>query len=116
MSETSDPEQPQRLSDPDPEAEVAVRQILRGALATDEQLPDLTRGVQQKLRVRSGGKFFADGWSTVKHPPLSTYLITSLLMLFVLCVIYALLAPLSGAPELARPPQPVPIRVLPSGQ
>lgn len=91
----------------DATAEQAVRDMLRGALTEPEAPPDLTRGVQQKLRVRSGGKFYADGWSTAKHPPLNTYLMTSLIMLFVLCVIYALLAPLSGAPELAKPPKPV---------
>ena len=114
MSDTS--EQDGRPSSPDKEldatAEKAVRDMLRGALSEPEALPDLTRGVQQKLRVRSGGKFYADGWSTAKHPPLNTYLITSLMMLFVTCVIYALLAPLSGAPELAKPPKPVNIMPL----
>ncbi len=114
MSDTSDHDQQPGSLEAEPDAELAVRDILRGALAAEDELPDLTRGVQQKLRVRSGGKFFADGWSTAKHPPLTTYLITSLLMLFVLCVIYALLAPLSGAPELAKPPQPVPVRIVPS--
>jgi hypothetical protein len=104
-------EQKGRPSSPDRELDVsgeqAVRDLLRGALSEPEAPPDLTRGVQQKLRVRSGGKFYADGWSTAKHPPLNTYLITSLMMLFVLCVIYALLAPLSGAPAPATPPKPV---------
>lgn len=96
----------------DSKSEQAVRELLRGAMADDDDgAPDLTRGVQQKLRVRSGGKFYADGWSTVKHPPLATYLITSLMMLFVLGVIYALLAPLAGAPEPAKPAKP--IQVLP---
>lgn len=89
----------------------SVRELLRGARFEPEEIPDLTRGVQQKIRVRSGGKFYTDGWSTAKHPPLNTYLVTSLMMLFVLCVIYALLAPLSGAPELA--PEPKPVNVLP---
>jgi len=104
-------EQDGRPSAPDREldasGEQAVRDLLRGAIAEPEALPDLTRGVQQKLRVRSGGKFYADGWSTAKHPPLNTYLITSLMMLFVSCVIYALLAPLAGPPEVAKPPKPV---------
>jgi hypothetical protein len=91
----------------DAESEDALRDMLRGALDSPESVPDLTRGVQQKLRLRSGGKFFADGWSTVKHPPLNTYLVTSLLMLLVLVAIYALLAPLSGAPAPAEPPEPV---------
>ncbi|HET9954776.1 MAG TPA: hypothetical protein VFQ61_09735 [Polyangiaceae bacterium] len=91
-----------------------LRSVLRGALGEPEAMPDLTKGVQQKIRARSGGKFFADGWSTVKHPPINTYLVTSLMMLFVLGVIYALLAPLSGAPEPARAPKPV--QVLPGAR
>lgn len=114
----SDPsEHDGRASSPDKEldatAEKAVRDMLRGAFAEPEALPDLTRGVQQKLRVRSGGKFYADGWSTVKHPPLNTYLITSLLMLFATLLIYALLAPLSGAPEVVRPSKPVQVVPMP---
>lgn len=99
------PSSPDR--DLDASGEQAVRDLLRGALRQPEAPPDLTRGVQQKLRLRSGGKFYADGWSTAKHPPLNTYLITSLLMLCVLGVIYALLAPLSGAPETVTPPKPI---------
>jgi hypothetical protein len=107
----TDPSSEGRPSSPDRELDVAseeaLREMLRGALGSPESAPDLTRGVQQKLRLRSGGKFYADGWSTVKHPPLNTYLVTSLLMLLVLVVIYALLAPLSGAPKPAGPPEPV---------
>jgi hypothetical protein len=115
MSETPDPELPAEAEQEG--TEQAVRAMLRGARDDGEEqaAPDLVRGVQQKIRVRSGGKFYADGWSTVKHPPLATYLITSLLMLFVLVVIYALLAPLSGPPELARPPKPIQVMV-PVGQ
>jgi hypothetical protein len=114
MSETRDPDLPAEAEQEG--TEQAVRAMLRGARGgEEEEAPDLVRGVQQKIRVRSGGKFYADGWSTVKHPPLATYLITSLLMLFVLIVIYALLAPLSGPPELARPPKAVQI-VVPVGQ
>lgn len=118
MTERQEPEAP--AQDPptngaeaelDAPSERAVRDLLRDALGTPEQVPDLTRGVQQKIREQSGGKFYADGWSTMKHPPLNTYLVTSLMMLFVLLVIYALLAPLSGAPVSAPPPKP--IQVLP---
>src|SRR5438105_15191506 len=60
--------------------------------------PDVLAGFQRKLRERSGGKFYEDGWSTSRHPPVNTYLMTSLLMLAVLGLIYALLAPLEGEP------------------
>lgn len=76
--------------------------------------PDVLAGFQKKLRERSGGKFYEDGWSTVRHPPKSTYLITSLLMLAVLGLIYALLAPLSGEPvPVENAPQPVQINIAP---
>ena len=67
-------------------------------------------GFQKKLRERSGGKFYEDGWSTSRHPPINTYLITSLMMLALLGLIYALLAPLSGEPvPVENTPQPVQI-------
>jgi hypothetical protein len=112
MSETHGPDDRPSRPELDAAGEEEVRDLLRGALGPAAPAPDLTRGVQRKIRARSGGKFYADGWSTAKHPPLNTYLITSLLMLFVSCLIYALLAPFSGAPESA--PAPAPVRVVPA--
>ena len=47
-----------------------MRDLLRGALdlKKEEPPPDsaFLRGVQKRLRDRSGGKFYADGWSTAK--------------------------------------------------
>jgi hypothetical protein len=88
-----------------------VRQLLRGALTRDVQ-PDgsVLRGVQRKIRQRSRGKFYADGWSTVDHPPVYTYLVTSALMLVVLFVIYAVLVPTAGEPvPVSNEPAPVQI-------
>ena len=85
---------------------------LRSALKAGEDVapPDVLAGFQKKLRERSGGKFYEDGWSTSRHPPINTYLITSLMMLAILGVIYALLAPLSGEPvPVQNTPQPVQI-------
>ena len=88
---------------------------LKGA-KTDHAPPDVLAGFQKKVRERSGGKFYEDGWSTSRHPPINTYLITSLMMLAVLGVIYALLAPLSGEPlPVENTPQPVQI-IGPRGQ
>jgi hypothetical protein len=85
----------------------SLRSALKGAV-TEQAAPDVLAGFQRKLRERSGGKFYEDGWSTSRHPPINTYLITSLLMLAVLGVIYALLAPLSGEPQpVENTPQPV---------
>jgi hypothetical protein len=86
-----------------------LRSALKGG-AADEAPPDVLAGFQKKLRERSGGKFYEDGWSTSRHPPINTYLITSLMMLAILGLIYALLAPLSGEPvPVQNTPQPVQI-------
>jgi hypothetical protein len=98
----------------DPAAEQRLKELLRGAVTENhdaEQVPDVLEGVQQKLRLRSGGKFYDDAWSTARHAPVSLYLITSLMMLFVLAVAYVVLQPLAGRPEPVRN-QPVPVEVI----
>ena len=92
MSDTSD------TSNDAPEDD-RLRTALRGALRGEGEAPDVLAGFQKKVRERSQGKFYADGWSTARHPPVNTYLVTGILMLLALGVIYALLAPLSGAPS-----------------
>jgi hypothetical protein len=58
MTEERDP------LDDDPEGQ-AVRALLKRSLARDaEDAPNLLPGIQRRLRKRSRGKFFADGWST----------------------------------------------------
>src|SRR5450432_696128 len=94
------------------EPDESLRSMLRGALREEGPAPDVLAGVQKKIRERSKGKFYADGWSTAKHPPLNTYLITSLLMLAVLGISYALLSPLEGSPEPVRN-QPAPVQLIP---
>ncbi|MET0795143.1 MAG: hypothetical protein ABW061_26730 [Polyangiaceae bacterium] len=94
------------------DAEESVRSMLRGALREEAPPPNVLAGVQKRIRERSRGKFYADGWSTAKHPPLNTYLVTSLLMLAVLGVSYMLLSPLVGSPEPVRN-QPAPIQIIP---
>jgi len=94
------------------EGDDSLRSMLRGALREEGPAPDVLAGVQKKIRERSRGKFYADGWSTARHPPLNTYLITSLLMLAVLGLAYALLSPLVGVPEPVRN-QPEPVQVIP---
>lgn len=99
---------------PDGEESEELRELLRGALRGGEPAPggELLRGVQQRLRERSGGKFYADRWSTARHPPIATYLLTSLLMLAIVLVVYAVLTPTSGEPVEA-PVTPAPVHVLP---
>jgi|WetSurMetagenome_2_1015567.scaffolds.fasta_scaffold699182_2 hypothetical protein len=107
------------MIDPDLESagEQRIKDLLRDVVEEEAatgaaRAPrDVLLGVQHKLRVRSGGKFYEEGWSTARHGPVATYLITSLLMLAVLAVSYVILQPLSGRPETVRN-QPAPIEVI----
>jgi hypothetical protein len=89
-----------------------MRELMRGALEAKGSAPDLLGGVQKKLRQRSRGKFYGDRWSTTNQPPIQTYLVTSLLMLAVLAIAYAVLSPLSGEAKVT-PMTPAPVRVVP---
>jgi len=111
MSEAEEPVEAGAPTHTDSEELTAdLRSALKGGAQAEEAPPDVLAGFQRKLRERSRGKFYADGWSTSRHPPINTYLITGLLMLAVLGVIYALLAPLSGEPvPVENTPQPVQI-------
>jgi hypothetical protein len=94
------------------EHEQELDRSLRAALKhSGPEPPDLLPGFQKKLRQRSGGKFYADGWSTLRHAPVSTYLITSLFMLAVCGVVYAMLAPLAGEP-LPVQNRPAPVQII----
>jgi hypothetical protein len=114
---TEHPEIPQEPSAPlDSELDATelarMQRLLRGALdETSQSSPDVLRGVQRKLRERSGGKFYADGWTTTRHAPISTYFVTSLLMLAFMVFIYFVIHPLAGAPSMVRS-VPVPIQVI----
>ena len=77
--------------------EVDLREALRGALQPPpgSVAPNLLRGVQKRLRVRSRGKFYGDGWSTAESPK-TTYLVTSVLMLVLVALIFLILVPWSS--------------------
>jgi hypothetical protein len=77
--------------------EVEVRELLRRALhpPPGSIAPSLLGGVQKKLRTRSKGKFYGDGWSTARSPR-STYLVTSALMLVLLAFVFLILVPWGG--------------------
>jgi hypothetical protein len=99
-------------SEIDPGELARMQRLLRGALdETSDGSPDVLRGVQKKLRERSGGKFYADGWTTARHAPVSTYFVTSLLMLAFMAFVYFVLHPLAGAPSMVRS-VPVPVEVV----
>lgn len=98
-------ESPSTTSEPPPSNEdeggafdeVDVRDLLRSALAPPKGsvAPSLLPGVQKRLRVRSRGKFYGDGWSTAQAPR-STYLITSIVMLALLALVFLVLMPWGG--------------------
>ena len=73
---------------------------------------DVLEGVQRKIRERSAGKFYADRWSTAKQPPITTYLVTSMVMLAIVFAIYLVLSPLRGEASVV-PDEPSPVQVLP---
>lgn len=77
--------------------EVDIRELLRSALAEPPPPPERTLlvGVQRKIRRRSRGRFYNDGWSTSRSPR-STYLVTSALMLVLLLLVFFVLVPLGG--------------------
>jgi hypothetical protein len=54
---------------------------------------DVLSGVQKRLRERSEGKFYADGWSTREDNPRFTYLVTAIVMLLLLVIAYVSLVP-----------------------
>lgn len=74
--------------------EVEMRDVLRRALRppAGAVAPELLEGVQKKLRTRSRGKFYGDGWSTARSPR-STYLVTSVLMLVLIGFVFLILLP-----------------------
>ena len=77
-----------------PLGEVEMRDVLRRALRPPPGAvaPELLEGVQKKLRTRSRGKFYGDGWSTARSPR-STYLVTIVLMLVIIAFVFLILLP-----------------------
>jgi hypothetical protein len=71
--------------------EQRIRSILRSARHRTPS-PDLLSGVQRRIRERSRGRFYGDGWSRSRAPT-STYVVTSLLMLVILLLVYFVLVP-----------------------
>jgi hypothetical protein len=72
--------------------ERSVRSILRRAKLRRTPEVDLLAGVQRRIRERSRGRFYADGWSR-RGSATSTYVVTSLLMLVILVLVYFVLVP-----------------------
>ena len=98
----------------DSAGEEKMRDLLKGALGREQPPPpqtDVLRGVQKRLRERSGGKFYDDEWSTAKQPPIGTYLVTSAIMLAIVLVTYAILHYQSGE-AVSTTMEPAPVRIV----
>jgi hypothetical protein len=95
MSDPHDAPPAADLDDRDDPQAVAVRALLKRAFGANsaggEPPPDLLPGVQRRIRVRSRGKFFADGWSTTQAR--MTYALAGLLTIAVAVLAYLALVP-----------------------
>ncbi len=75
--------------------EAQVRDLLKRALSHEslgQGEPDLLAGVQRRIRKRSRGKFFADGWSTGQQK--IGYVLVALVTLLLVLVAYYALGPM----------------------
>lgn len=78
----------------DPRERDAMRQLLKRSLAVEaltKESPGLVAGVQRRIRQRSRGRFFADGWGTAQSRV--SYLLVGLMTLMVAIVAYFALGP-----------------------
>jgi hypothetical protein len=85
------------MSEPprDDEQDTAVRDLVKRALSNEEVAknpPDILRGVQRRLRRRSRGKFFADGWSTMQTR--FGYVLVATITVLLVAVAYFALGPI----------------------
>ena len=84
---------------PTPEEEIdereseAVGQWLKRTLSQGDQTrsPNLLPGIQRRIRLRSKGKFFRDGWSTMQGP--AGHLLIAITTLLMVALAYFALAP-----------------------
>ncbi|GEM_PF-2211760 len=84
-----------------------VLDLLRQALnAPPKPKHDFLPRVQQKIRLRTKGRYFRDRWSTSRNPASLIFLCT--LLLLILCAaLFLVIQPLVDAPvptDLERPP------------
>ena len=83
-----------REDDPKEDADDAMSALLKRSLDTrvvPAPAPDFLRGVQKRIRTRSRGKFYADGWSV--SSPRASYTLIALVMLIVVGIAYFVLGP-----------------------
>jgi hypothetical protein len=75
--------------------DAAMSALLKRSLEPREAKPpaegELLRGVQKRIRARSRGKFYADGWSTSSSRV--SYTLVAAVMLAVVLIAYFMLGP-----------------------
>jgi hypothetical protein len=90
----TEPHEPTEPTDEESDDEL-VRNLLKRTLAIDvvaRDAPDLLHGVQRRIRRRSRGKFFADGWSTGQTK--LGYVLVALVTLVLVAAAYFALGPM----------------------
>ncbi|HEY5147940.1 MAG TPA: hypothetical protein VII82_14295 [Polyangiaceae bacterium] len=94
MSDRPEPTPETATADESGEADAqAMRALLKRSLSRDgENAPDLLAGVQRRIRARSRGKFFADGWSTTQARV--NYALIGILTLLLAVLAYYMLSPM----------------------
>ena len=94
MSDRPEPTPETATADESGEADAqAMRALLKRSLSRDgENAPDLLAGVQRRIRARSRGKFFADGWSTTQARV--NYALIGILTLLLDVLAYYMLSPM----------------------
>jgi hypothetical protein len=91
----NDPGSTRGDDDDDSKDSRAFVRLLKRALGPQglsKDAPDILVGVQRKLRKRSRGKFFSDGWSTTNAG--IGHVVVAAVMLVILGVAYVVLGPL----------------------
>jgi hypothetical protein len=68
-----------------------MRNLLKRSVATEKSDKPMLAEVQRKLRVRSKGKFYGDGWSTTQEK--ISYALVATIMLVVIAIAYFALGP-----------------------
>ena len=75
----------------------ALKALLKRSLSvpapepTKQEDAELLKGVQRKLRKRSKGKFYSDGWSTTQSR--INYVLVAMIMLLTIAIVYFALGP-----------------------
>lgn len=86
---------PDKTAEEDDRASTAVRDLVRRSLSAEtlaKDAPDLLPGVQRRIRKRSRGKFFGDGWSTSQTR--TSYVLVGVMTLLLVALAYYALGPM----------------------